>query len=221
MLSNFENISSILLVCNLAFWINLFFHEKTSFPNKIKKHAVRIALSEANMEWALKSKCLRKPRCGPVSCSRRTPLHGARTYPLQELNDGFLALLCSAVQVLQPELQLSPRVLEHTRVPEDLLAWSHGKSGQNLLSVSCTRFRAACQRTGAAALTRDRTPLLRPRAKTTPRPLGTPRLLSHCVHPFLSLAPRRRMAQVVLRELVFLWIPTKTRGACVTQPLPR
>lgn len=44
------------------------------------------------------------------------------TYPLQELNDGFLVLLCSAVQVLQPELQLSPRVLEHTCVPENLLA---------------------------------------------------------------------------------------------------
>lgn len=48
--------------------------------------------------------------------------HRARTHPLQELNDDFLALLYSAVQVLQPELQLSPRVLKHTRVPENLLA---------------------------------------------------------------------------------------------------
>lgn len=70
-----------------------------------------------------------------ATSAARTLFHGLRTYPLQELNDGFLVLLCSAVQVLQPELQLSPCVFEHTRVTENLLAVEPCEVRTELLSV--------------------------------------------------------------------------------------
>lgn len=60
------------------------------------------------------------------------------THPLQELNDGFLVLFCSAIQVLQPQLQLFPRVFEHTCVPKNLLAAEPCKcQNRSCLLCSC------------------------------------------------------------------------------------
>lgn len=104
--------------------------------------------------------CIKKPQCGQLSCPS-TLLHGACTHPLQELNDGFLALLCSAVEVLQPELQLSPCVFEHTCVPKNLLAVEPCEGQRRTYFLfSCTSFKPTCQSTAPAILPGRETSLL-------------------------------------------------------------
>lgn len=49
-------------------------------------------------------------------------------HSFQKLEDGLPAVLRGVVQVLQPQLQLPPRVLEHARVPQDLCEQTAGTS---------------------------------------------------------------------------------------------
>lgn len=58
-----------------------------------------------------------------MSQGRDPPRHARGTgsaHSFQELEDGLPSVLRGVVQVLQPQLQLPPRVLEHARVPQDL-----------------------------------------------------------------------------------------------------
>lgn len=46
--------------------------------------------------------------------------HQRQEDTFQKLNHSLLVLLRRVIQVLQPQLQLRPGVLKHTRVPQDL-----------------------------------------------------------------------------------------------------
>lgn len=157
--------------------------QKTSFPNEIKKHAVEYCCSEANMEWLSVSARLGSQEPFRCKCTLGSVAQSAapstiwstelRTHTLQELNDGFLVLFCSAVQALQPELQLSPRVFEHACVPKNLWAVEPCK-GQNGSYFFCAAAHVSNQRTRVQvpALLPGWKPTAEDRAEITPSPTG-------------------------------------------------
>lgn len=147
--------------------------KKTSFPNEIKKHAVEYAVQR--LTWSGFSVSARLGRQEPFrcKCTLGSVAQSAapsticstelRTHTLQELNDGFLVLFCSAVQALQPELQLSPRVFEHACVPKNLWAVEPCK-GQNRSYFFCAAAHVSNQRTRVQVhqlFSQDGNPLLR------------------------------------------------------------